>query len=211
MKKINWFDANRSLSNEVVDFMRCFVWKADINAKFRKESDEIERSIENLDKLQGSILADKIPEMKQVWMARRDELDKQRQEQIEKEATYSLSEDDKKLKKALSDWGNGKSRVGGDVAICDWFKSHGLDVTDTAIVDEILSAAGEKMSVKTLVRSDGKIVTGFNSGNCFKMVFAKAYEHMVNAGTIKATQIPPVIAEKYAPKKKSNKKANKGE
>lgn len=210
MKKIDWFGANRSLSNEVVDFMRCFVWRAEITEKFRKEQEEIDSAIAGLEKLKGSVMEDKIPEMKQVYIIRKDELEKQKQAQIELEGTYSLSESDKKLKKALANYAQGKKdAVTADVAIASWFLDHGLDVRDTAIIDEILNGAGEALKVKTLVRTDGKIVTSFNNTNCFKMVFAKCYEHMVNAGTIKAQQIPPLMAEKYAPKQKKAKKGNK--
>lgn len=210
MKKLDWFSANRTLSVEVVDFMKCFVWKAEINEKFRREQAEIDTAIAGLEKLKGSILEDRIPEMRDTYLIRKQELDKQREDQIQTEATYTLSESDQKLKKALSAYAQGKKdAVMPEVAIQSWFLDHGLDVEDTAIVDEILNGAGENLKVKTLVKSDGKIVTAFNGTNCFKMVFAKCYEHMVDVGTIKATQIPPIMAEKYAPKK--SKKAKKGE
>ena len=49
-------------------------------------------------------------------------------------------------------------------------------------------------------------MTGFNSANYLKMCFLKTYEAMVDAGTVKKSQIPPIIAEKYAPKQKKAKK-----
>lgn len=211
MRKINWFDANRSLSNDVVDFMRVFVWKAELNEKFARKQAELDSNIAGLENLRGSISEDKIPAMREAYLARKAELDIQHKEQLEKEATYTLSESDQKLKKALSAYARGKKdATNPDIAIVSWFLDHGLDVRETGIIDEILNGAGENLHVKTLVRTNGTVVTRFNAGNAFKMVFAKSYEHMVNAGTIKAAQIPELIAEKYAPKaKKSSKKEAK--
>lgn len=207
-KRINWFDANRSMAVEVADFMKAFVWKAEIHEKFRAEREECEKALTGLEKLHRSIFEDKIPEMKAVYMGRLTELEKQEKDQIVLEGTYTLSDADKALRKGLSDYAKGK----GDAieALQKWFAFHGLDLDDDCpLFDEIFRAAGENLKVKTIVQTGGKIATGFNNSNCFKMVFAKCYEHMVNAGTIKATQIPPLMAHKYAPKKKAkgNKKA----
>lgn len=209
MKKINWFDANRSLSTEIVDFMRCIVWKAEISEKFSQEQEEIEQGISACDKLIGSVLENKIPEMKEAFLARSAELERQRKDQIEKEATYALSDADKELRKSLTKYAKDGS-ADPVQAIIKWFSTHGLTIDeDSPILDEIFRAAGEKITVKTIVRTNGRIATSFNNTNCFKMVFAKCYEHMVNAGTIKATQIPPLMAEKYAPKQKKAKKGAK--
>ena len=203
-KRINWFDANRSMALEVCDFMKAFVWKAEIHAKFKAEKEEVDHALAQLEKLEGSIFEDKIPEMRSVYMGRLAELDRQEKEQIELEGTYTLSEADKTLKKGLADYAKGK----GDAvkALQTWFAHHGLELEeDCPLFDEIFAAAGEKIAVKTLVHTEGKVATGFNNTNAFKMTFAKCYEHMVNAGTIKATQIPPLMAEKYAPKKRTKK------
>ena len=209
MARINWFDANRSLSTEVVDFMRCIVWKSEISEKFAQEQAEIEQGISALEKLRGSIMEERIPEMKQVFLARSAELEKERKEQIEKEATYALSDSDKELRKSLAKYAKDGS-ADPVQAIIKWFGAHGLTIDENcAILDEIFNAAGEKVTVKQIVRTNGRTATSFNNSNCFKMVFAKCYEHMVNAGTIKATQIPPLMASKYAPKQKKNKKESK--
>lgn len=201
MSKINWFDANRSMSVAVADFMKCFVWKREIHEKYAREIASVETSLAGLEKLQGSIYTDKLPEMRTALLAKIAELEKEESNQVALEGTYVLTEEDKKLKKALSDYARGKD-VDTVGALVVWFKYHGLEVAnDNPIIEEIFSAAGERLHVKNLVVSGGKTATTFNATNCFKMVFAKCYEHMVNAGTIKATQIPPIIAEKYAPKK----------
>lgn len=208
MKKINWFDANRSMAIEVANYMKAFVWKKEIQEKFRLEREEVNHALEGLEKLKGSIFEEKLPAMREVYLARMADLEKQEKEQIALEATYSLSEEDKKLRKGLADYAKGKGSA--VEALQAWFAHHGLELEeDCPLFAEIFDAAGEKATVKNLVRSSGKVASSFNNGNAFKMVFVKCYEHMVNAGTIKATQIPPLMAEKYAPKQKKNKKGNK--
>jgi len=207
MKRVDWFKADRSLSQHVVDFMRCFVWRKDIELRFKADAEDIDKGIASLEKLQGSILADKIPEMRQVYLARKAELEQQKREQIRKEATYALSEADKELKKSLTKYARDNS-ADPVAAICKWFGQHGMPIKeDNPILDEIFRATGEKIDLRTVVGTSGRVVTNFNSGNCFKMVFAKCYEHMCQVGTIKEVQIPKAVAEKYAPKQKKSKKA----
>lgn len=202
MFKINWFDANRSMSIDVANYMMKFVWSKEIHEKFKREREECELSLAGCDKFEGSILADKIPEMKAVYYTRLGILEEQEKKQLELEGTYELNEADKELRKGL--------KSDPVKALQKWFSYHGLELPeDAAIFDEIFSAAGETATVKQFVHTGGRIASSFNTSNCFRMTFVKCYEHMVNAGTIKATQIPPLMAEKYAPKKKSNKKGKK--
>ncbi len=208
MKRIDWFKGDKKLAVAVVDFMRCFVWRSEINLKFKAEQEEIETGIAALEKLRGSCLEDNIPMMRTTFEARIAQLDKERKDQIKAEATYAPTEADKTLKKALADFAKGKAGKTAEDAIIDWFNAYNLDVDGSYLVPEILNAAGERGDVKKFVRTEGSCVTSFNGNNCYKMVFMKTYEAMVNAGTIKKQQVPPIMAEKYAPKaKKGNKKA----
>ena len=207
MNKINWFDANRSMSTCVAEYMVAVFWKKTIQLKIGSQIKENRESLEKVDNLKGSILADQIPELKKHYLAEIGRLQEEMNVQIEREATYNPTTADVEFKKALEKYAKGKTSVTPAESIQKWFLLHGLDIPeDSYIIREILTAAGEKFRFDTAVDTDGKVVTGFNAGNCYKMTFAKCYEHMVNAGTIKGVQIPEIIREKYAPKKKNNKK-----
>lgn len=209
MKRIDWFKGSKTLAGSVVEFMRCFVWRNEISLKFKADQEEIDLGIKALDKLKGSILEEQIPAMRTAFLARQAELDKERQAQIKAEATYAPTKADAMLKKALADFARGKGDKTAEEAIIEWFNAYNLDVAGTYLVGEILNAAGERGDLKKFVRTDGSCVTSFNGTNCYKMVFMKTYEAMVNAGTIKKQQVPPIMAHKYAPKAKKNNKGEK--
>lgn len=202
MKKINYFDADRSLSIRVSEFMRCYVWKTEIKLRYQSQIEEAEKSLDLIDNLKGSI--HESAAMKDAQILKIAELKTERDKLIAEEANFVLTEADKEFKRKVR-----KNPVCAESAIIDWFAEYNLDVSDTALVDEILSATGEKLSNRQIVASRGKVVTAFNETNCLRMLYAKAYEHMVNAGTIKVTQIPSLMMDKYSPKKKASKKSAK--
>ena len=204
MKRINYFDADRTMSIRVSEFMRCYVWKTEIKLRYQSQIEEAEKALELIDNLRGSIHESAVPAMKDAQILKISALKEERDKLIAEEATFALTEADKEFKRRIR-----KNPVCAESAIIDWFKEYNLDVEDTALVDEILSATGEKISNRQIVASRGKVATVFNETNCLKMLYAKAYEHMVNAGTIKPTQIPSLMMDKYSPKKKTSKKSAK--
>ena len=204
MKRVNYFDASRELSLRVSEFMRCYVWKTEIKLRYQSQIEEAEKSLDLIDNLKGSIHESAIPAMKDAQILKISALKEERDKLIAEEATFTLTEADKEFKRRVR-----KNPVCAESAIIDWFAEYNLDVSDTALVDEILSATGEKLSNRQIVASRGKVVTAFNESNCLRMLYAKAYEHMVNAGTIKVTQIPSLMMDKYSPKKKASKKSAK--
>ena len=204
MKKVNYFDADRTMSLRVAEFMRCHVWKTEIRLRYAESIKKAEEALELIDNLKGSIHESQIGQMKTEQLAKIASLTKERDALIAEEATFELSFNDKQFKKAVK-----ADSTFAENAIINWFKAYHLDVSDTALVDEILSATGEKISNRTLVNSRGKVATAFNDGNCLKMLYAKAYEHMVNAGTIKPVQIPSLMMDKYDNARRQARKASK--
>lgn len=205
MKRLDWFVADRNLSEEVAEFMRCYVWRAELKLRYGKKIQDCKDAVEKLEVLRGSIHEDQIPVQREQYMARIAELEQELEQELEKQAKFDVSDAGKELRKALK-----KNPASADLAIYTFFKTYHLNVLDTGLIDEILNAAGEKIDNKTLVNSKGAVVTAFDSTRCFKMVYAKAYEHMVLAGTIKAVQIPEMMMDKYdAVRVKARKDAKK--
>lgn len=205
MKRVQWFDAQRRLSDDVAEFMRCYVWRTELKLRYGKKIEGCKQSLENLKNLEGSIFADKIPEQREQYLARIAELEQELADEIERSAKFELSDEGKELRKALK-----KNPAAADLAIYSFFKAYGLDVLNTQLIDEILNAAGEKIDNKTLVNTRGAVATAFDSTRCLKMVFVKAYEHMVCVGKIKPVQIPDLMMDKYdAARVKARKDAKK--
>lgn len=203
MRKINFFKAERELSNIVVNYMQCKVWKKAIQLEYAKKIDALKVSIENLDKLEGSLLAEKSAEMRTLYLAQIAEYESERDAQIEKEAKFVLTENDKKFKKAIR-----KADTASDLqakAVCDWFDVYGLDVSDSYFLDEILAYFGGKFDFKKFVKTNAQDARSFDSSKALEMLYCSAYTHMLRVGTIKETQIPEIVREKYAPKKASKK------
>jgi hypothetical protein len=204
MRKIHWFDANRAFSVNVAEYMAAVVWKKEINLRLGAEINSVQESLVNVDKMAGSVLQDRIPELKKTFLARLGELEVQRKEEIQRQGTYTPAAADSLLKRTLTRYAQGKPGAIDPVeALQVWFASYGLTVEeDSPIIREILEGAGEKLDFRTLVSTDGRVATNFNATNCYKMAFCKVYEHMVNAGTIKPVQIPAIVRDKYAKKTK---------
>lgn len=200
MKKLDWFVADRTLSLEVSEFMRCIVWKTELNLRYKAEIEKCEKGIESLDVMKGSIHEDQIPVRKAEYETRILELKAECKEEVQKQAHFEKSDACKAMERAIR-----RNPAQAESAILDFFMEYHLNVEDTGLVEEILNAGGEKIDNKTLVRTEGKGATALNIPNTVKMVYAKAYEHMVWAGTIKAQQIPPMMADKYTKKPKAKK------
>lgn len=208
MKRLDWFVADKELSKEVAEFMRCYVWKVEINLKYKKLIDDAKADLAKTEDPDRVWINEDLREAVRVESLAKIALyEKQRDAEIAEQAKFELSENAKTLKRGLAK----DSGATADVFIRNFFRKYHIEVEGTGLVDEILRAAGEKIDNKTLVATNGEVATAFNAGNCFKMVYAKAYEHMVYAGTIKAQQIPELMMEKYTKiiERKAAKKAKK--
>ena len=205
MKRVQWFDADRRLSDDVAEFMRCYVWRTELKLRYGKKIQDCKDGLEKLEVLRGSIHEDRIPAMKEGYLAQIATLEQELAEEVARTAKFDLSEEGKELRKALK-----KAPASAELAIYSFFKKYGVDVLDTGFIEEILNAAGERIDNKMLVNSGAKVVTAFDSTRCLKMVYAKTYEHMVCVGKIKPAQIPEMMMDKYdAARAKARKDAKK--
>lgn len=206
--KVDFFTADRELSTRVVDFMRCKVWKKELQLKYSKEIESHELSLDKLDIYKGSIMEDRIPELRAAHMARIAELEFERDAQIEKETKFAFTEGDKEFKKVLKKAGTASDLVAD--AVCAWFATYGLDIRNTYFLEEVLGQFGSKFDFRAFVASNATDARALDVNRALEMVYCSAYTHMLQAGTIKATQIPELVRDKYAPKKaKKAKKASK--
>lgn len=206
MNKFDWFKADRVLSERVVEYMRCKVWKKAIQLEYDKKIGDLQDSIEKLNNLEGSVFADKLPEMRNLYLAQIADYEQKRDEQIKAEAKFDLSDNDKTFKKALA-----KAGTAADLqadAVIDWFNNYNLDISDSYFLEEVLAYFGGKFDFKQFVTTDAQDARKLDAARALEMVYCSAYTHMLRVGTIKATQIPEIVREKYAPKAKKKSKKN---
>lgn len=210
LKRVDFFKANRNLSERVVEFMRCRVWKKAIQLEFDSKIQAAKATIENYAKLEGSIMKEHAEEVRIAGLAQIAEFEKQRDEQIEAEAKFEFTEADKTFKKSLKS-ADGAADLIAD-AVCEWFENYGLDISDTYFLDEILNQFGSKFDFRKFVATNAQDARALDVTRALEMMYCTAYTHMISAGTIKAAQIPQIVQDKYAPKKKkSSKKSAKKE
>lgn len=217
MKKVDFFAADKTMSERVADFMQKKVWGITLRSRIKREITDLEGKIANLEKLRGSIFDEvdadgnnKIDIQKEEYITLSEKKQKELEDQIEAEATFAYSDFDNEFYKAYKKAEKNSDIVG---AIATWFRHYNLDVVDAVIVTNIMDAiAGKRRnSAGALIRSGA---TKFNADKRTKndvvlLFYGELAEAMLQAGTLKATAIPEDVREFYAPKKKAAKKNTK--
>lgn len=215
MKKnmnVDLFQADKAMGERVADFMQKKVWGITLTARYKKDVETIEKSIEGLRKLEGSILQDQTEENVKALENRIIELKAALDKQKEEEATFTYTEADIELYNAYK-----KATTNAMIynAIIKWFSNYHLDVDGTMFIQNMMDAISGKQpeNNKGIIRSGA---TRFNAEkrtktNFLKVFYGELAEAMLKAGTLKATAIPEDVRDFYAPKKTTNKKKAKKE
>lgn len=196
---VDFANANRDFAAHVADFMSNKVWKAEADLKFKEEKSKLKKLIDINFGLEEAILKDEIPTRKAEAEKRLEELEKER-ETFMSGHTFTMSDEDKALKRALS-----SDKVTGasiKSALITWFKSYGLDVERAYILTACCEAVAPRLNMKKLVQSKGVKALTIDSGNAWKNIWTICYMYAVKAGTIHATDIPELLAAKYEETKK---------
>lgn len=196
---VDFANANRDFAAHVADFMSNKVWKAEADLKFKEEKSKLKKLIDINFGLEETILKDEIPTRKAEAEKRLAELEKER-ETFMSGHTFTMSEEDETLKRALS-----SDKVTGasiKAALITWFKSYGLDVERAYILTACCEAVSPRLNMKKLVQSKGVKALTIDSGNAWKNIWTICYMYAVKAGTIHATDIPELLAAKYEETKK---------
>ena len=211
MKKVDLFKADKVMSGRVEEYVKCRVLRKAIMKEYEGQIKAIDSSLENLNKLEGSILADTIPAQKEKYLVAREELVEKRNKQITEEAAFELTKGDAVFKKTLKGLSMSDSKV--SEAVVDWFKNYNLDITDSELLADILQAIGGKEDFHKLVDSEGLDGVSVDNNRALNMLYWVAFKHMATVGTIKPAQIPDIIKDNFGAeaiaKKKAAKKAAK--
>lgn len=211
MKKVDLFQAERTMSTRVEEYVKCRILRKAIMKQYEGQIKAIDDSIANLEKLVGSVLADTIPTKKAEYLVARNEIVAKRDEQIAKEATFEFTKADTGFKKALKGLSMNDPKIAEEVVA--WFKNYNLDVSDSELLADILAAIGGKEDFNKLVDSEGLDGVAVDNNRALSMLYWVAFRHMATVGTIKPAQIPEIIRDNFGTKaaeaKKQAKKAKK--
>lgn len=209
MKKTDLFKANREMSNRVAEFMRTKVWGITLKARCQKEIKEAQDGIKGLEKLKGSVLEEESRKSIIALEARILELNENLAKQLEEEAKFEYTQNDKDFYNSYKD---AKDNTGVADAIIAWFKVYNLDVTgENDIVISIMDAISgkKKASAKTIINSGAEKFTEDKrtKGDVLGLLYGTLAERMLEVGTLKPTAIQDDVKEFYAPKKKETKES----
>lgn len=203
---VDFFQSSRTLSTRTAEFFRVVIKKAELNTVYSEKISANEASIASIDDMlvKGSSLnvsVEELEKMRNNYVTINESLKKEWDKLVAEQATFEYTADDKKFRKAVK---NSKSADDIKSAIRDFYKAYDLNVADTTFESAVLESIGKKVTVKTLVQSNGTKALSYDVTNALKNLYGVAFEWMVEAGTIKPADIPSVLQKKY--QKKGTKK-----
>lgn len=207
-KKIDLFKADKAMSERVSKFMNAKVWGIVYRKYAEQDIKAFEGSIEAKKRFEGSVL----------WEEKQAEIEKLEQDitdtkealkkNLEENATFDYTEADNTF---YNSYKSAETDAAVVEAVEKWFEGYNLEVAGTEFLADIIHAiAGErKAGASTIIKSGATQFTiAKRAKNDILCVFyGKLSEKMLEAGTLKATEIPEDIREMYAPKKKEQKSA----
>lgn len=203
-KNVDLFKASKEMSKRVGEFMTIKVWNITLKSRLKREIADLENKIVNLENLRGSIFSDEdIDAQKKTFEEESTAKQEALKKQIEDEATFEFTENDKAFYKAYK---AAKTDAQIKDAIVKWFEFYNVkDAKGSTIVNNIADAIdGKKRSTaRTIIRSEAK---QFNDAKRTKndvliLMYGELAEAMLRVGTLKPTAIPEDVREFYAPKK----------
>jgi hypothetical protein len=205
VNKVDFFKADKEMSERVAQFMRVKVWNVTLKARLKKTISDCELKISNLEELApstGKDYTEDIAIMNGLIEQAKADYDKA----VKESEKFELTENDKTFYKLYAD--SDKDTI---QAIIHWFSKYNLEVDeDTNIVLDIFSviSGGRRLTDRQIVRSNAEKFTDDvrTKNDVLTLFYGRLAESMMQAGTLKASEIPEDVREYYAPKKKNKKK-----
>ena len=207
--KVDFFQSSRTLATRTSEFFRVVIKKAELNTIYSEKISANEASIASIDDMlkNGSKLdvsEEELQKMRENYVTINEALKVEWDKLLVEQATFEYTANDKKFKKAMK---NASTIDDVKNAIREFFKEYKLEVANTTFESALIESIGKKVTVKTLVKSNGTKALSYDITNALKNLYAVSFEWMVEAGTIKSANIPSVLQKKY--EKKASKKNNK--
>ena len=206
--KVDFFQSARTLSTRTSEFFRCVIKKAELNEIYGSKIKANETSIASIDDMlingtKMDVTTDDLNRMRENYVTINEGLKLEWDKLIKEQTTFEYTDHDKKFRKAMK-----SATCLEDVkkAVEVFYLAYKLDVTGTTFETAVLESIGKKVDTKTVIKSNGTKAMKYDVANALKNLYGVGFEWMVEAGTIKPTQIPTVLADKYTKKTKKNNK-----
>lgn len=207
VNNVDFFQSSRTLSTRVSEFFRVIIKKDELNTIYSKKIAGNETSIAAIDDMMtnGSkiqVSEEELETMRNNYVAINEDLKAEWEKLLKEQATFANNETDKRFKKGMKTAGSIEEVK---TLVRAFFKEYKLTIDNTTFENAVLESIGKKVTSKTVVKSNGTKALTYDISNALKNLYGVSFEWMVEAGTIKAVDIPSVLVEKYA--KKTNKKS----
>lgn len=193
-KKVNMFSASKAMSERVADYMRVKVYNATLATRYKRDIGNIEKKIEDAPKLlEGSIMAERLPELIEGYEAEKAELQEKYKKLREEAEKFKLTDADGEMYKLYKD---GKIAEG----VIAWCKAYDLEVEGTDFLKTLVDAiSGRKQSnAKQIITSGATQFTAIrNKGDVLKTLYGVMAEKMLAVGTLKPEQLPEDVVAYY--------------
>lgn len=207
VNNVDFFQSSRTLSERVSEFFRVIIKKDELNTIYSKKIASNETSIAAIDDMLTNgtnlqVSEEELTAMRSNYIAINESLKAEWDRLLKEQATFANNETDKRFKKGMK---TASSIEEVKTLVRAFFKEYKLTIDNTTFENAVLESIGKKVTSKTVVKSNGTKALTYDITNALKNLYGVSFEWMVEAGTIKAADIPSVLVEKYA--KKTNKKS----
>lgn len=209
-KKVDLFKASKAMSERVSDYMNKKVWGIVLKTRYQIELGKAENRkdfwVSENDRIKAETGENKYVQEIENVKAEIISLQAKYDDQRQKEATFTYTDADKTFYK-LYEKAEDKEAV--LKAIRQWFAPYKLvDIEGSTLEESIFDAitGDRRASARTIINSGATKFTQKRSKNdVLGLFYGRLSELMLEAGTLKPSEIPEDVREQFAPKKKTKK------
>lgn len=195
---VDFFQGGSVLSAHITTFMVNFVWKKEMNVKYGDEKAKLTSLVNVYESLEDG---------DHLKTALKDDYDKavKRLTEIEEEIktimtdyNFVATDADKALKKLLYNRDGKTTMAQIKRALVTWYQSYGIECNEkTYVITATLESMGLKFNMNKFIESKAECGLTFDGATAYQNVWHVAYTYGVKAGSIKKTNIPPMLQDKY--------------
>ena len=209
-KKVNLFKASKAMSERVSDYMNKKVWGIVLKTRYQFDLAKAEKRqefwVSENDRLKKETGENKYVQEIEDIKAEIVELQTKYEDQRQKEATFAYTDADKTFYKLYEKAEDKESVL---KAVRQWFAPYKLvDIEGSTLEESIYDAitGNRRASARTIINSGATKFTQKRSKNdVLGLFYGRLSELMLEAGTLKPSEIPEDVREQFAPKKKAKK------
>ena len=209
-KKVDLFKASEAMSERVSDYMNKKVWGIVLKTRYQFDLAKAEKRqefwVSENDRLKKKTGENKYVQEIEDIKAEIVELQTKYEDQRQKEATFAYTDADKTFYKLYEKAEDKESVL---KAVRQWFAPYKLvDIEGSTLEESIYDAitGDRRASARTIINSGATKFTQKRSKNdVLGLFYSRLSELMLEAGTLKPSEIPEDVREQFAPKKKAKK------